>query len=133
MSNSPLTPPPEPSNSRNPLARLLRLGKRPAAIAVGATAIALVAIGYAGVRILIQKLPSLIEKELSETLNRKVRGGKVQRFSFSVVFCPFCVNNSLASAIAIYSCLLRASAPRQAYLRVHPADGSVPLFDGEGR
>ncbi len=47
MSNSSLTPPPEPSNSRNPLPRLLRLGKRPAAIAVGATAIALVAIGYA--------------------------------------------------------------------------------------
>ncbi len=48
MSNSSLTPPPEPSNSRNPLPRLLRLGKRPAAIAaVAPAAIALVALGYA--------------------------------------------------------------------------------------
>ncbi len=85
MSNSSLTPPPEPSNSRNPLARLLRIAKRPAAIAAGATAIALVAIGYVGVRILIQKLPSWIEKELSETLNRKVKVGKVESFSLNKI------------------------------------------------
>ncbi len=67
MSNSPLTPPPESSNSRNPLARLLRLAKRPAAIAVAPTAIALIAIGYAGVRLLSQQLPSLIQREFDET------------------------------------------------------------------
>ena len=85
MTNSSPNPPPNSSNDRrNPIISLLQRARRRSTIAVGLGSLALVILGCAGVRLLIeQMLPPLLEEQLSETLNRKVKVGKVEDVSFN--------------------------------------------------
>jgi hypothetical protein len=86
-----ITPPPDrrnrnrsTQNNRSLLNRLVDRAKRPSTLIFGVTAIALGAIAYVGVRILIiERLPIFIEEQLSNTIDRKVDLGEVKSFSWN--------------------------------------------------
>ena len=86
MSNSPNTPSEPPNNRRQMFRRLLQMARRPSALTFGVSSLLLGVAGYVGVRFFVyQKLPSLLEAELSEIFNREVRVGQVQSFSFNSI------------------------------------------------
>jgi translocation and assembly module TamB len=86
-----ITPPPDRRNRNRSsqgrqslLNRLFDRAKRPSTLIIGVTTIALGAIAYVGVRILIlETLPSWIESQLSNSIDRKVDLGEVKSFSLN--------------------------------------------------
>jgi translocation and assembly module TamB len=88
-----INPPPERRNRNSSsqnrqsfLNRIVEKSKRPSTIALGIATIALGAIAYVGVQIIIiEKLPLFVEEQLSNTINRKVDLGEVKSFSWNSI------------------------------------------------
>jgi hypothetical protein len=85
MTNSSQNPPPEPSNRQNILARLRRIARHPATLVIGVSGVAIAGVGYAGLRYyLYQNLPSILETQLSQILDRTVKVGELQSLSWTL-------------------------------------------------
>ncbi|MGK7915788.1 MAG: hypothetical protein AB4038_09600, partial [Prochloraceae cyanobacterium] len=85
MTNSSPNPSPQPPhNQPNLIVRFLQRARSRSAIATGVSLLVLSVAGYAGLRFFIdQKLPGLLSKQLSQTLNRPVKVGEVESFSLT--------------------------------------------------
>ncbi|MGK7873790.1 MAG: hypothetical protein AB4426_10910, partial [Xenococcaceae cyanobacterium] len=82
----PNTTPEPPNNRRNLLRGLLQIARRPWAIAIAVTSITVGVAGCVGLRFFVyQKLPPLLEEELSQIMNREVRVGEVKSFSLTSI------------------------------------------------
>ena len=83
MTNSSPNPSPQPPHNRsNLIVRFLQRARSRSTIATGVSLLVLSVAGYAGVRFFVyQKLPGLLSKQLSQTLNRQVQVGEVESFS----------------------------------------------------
>ncbi|MGF1481410.1 MAG: translocation/assembly module TamB domain-containing protein [Cyanophyceae cyanobacterium] len=83
MTNSPQpSTPPENQNQGGIVSRL----KSPWAIALGVGAVTLGIVGYAGIRIFVERsLPNIIENQLSQILTRPVDIGDVESFSLTSI------------------------------------------------
>jgi translocation and assembly module TamB len=72
------------SSKINLFDRLLTIAKRPSTLIIGVTTIALGAVGYTGAKVLIaQKLPPIIEEQLSSILDRPVKVGSLSNISLA--------------------------------------------------
>ncbi|MDJ0680214.1 MAG: translocation/assembly module TamB domain-containing protein [Xenococcaceae cyanobacterium MO_167.B52] len=88
MSNPSPNPSPPPNQNRpNLMVFFLQKARSPLGIATGVGLLLLSIAGYVGVRFVVyQKLPSLLSKELSQTLNRPVQLGQVTSFSLTGIY-----------------------------------------------
>ncbi|MEA5532396.1 translocation/assembly module TamB domain-containing protein [Crocosphaera sp. XPORK-15E] len=85
MTNTPPNPPPEPSESGTSLlGRLVNFVKKPSTLLVGGVLLSLGVAGYGGINYFVyEKLSPLLSSELSKLLEREVRVGEVESFSFN--------------------------------------------------
>ncbi len=80
MSQSP--PPPNPFVSS--LTRFLRFARKPSTIVIATTSVTLIFVGYTGLRFFLREyLPSWLEEQVSELINRPVEIGELEGFSLT--------------------------------------------------
>ncbi|MGK7955561.1 MAG: heme utilization protein, partial [Crocosphaera sp.] len=85
MTNIPPHPPPDPpENSSSVLTKLINFLKKPSTLITGGVLLSLGVATYGGVNYFVyQKLSPLLSQELSKALQREVRVGEVESFSFN--------------------------------------------------
>ncbi|MGK7960651.1 translocation/assembly module TamB domain-containing protein [Crocosphaera sp.] len=85
MTNIPPNPPPEPSEgSTSVFQKLVNFLKKPSTLITGGVLVSLGVATYGGVNYFVyEKLSPLLSRELSKVLEREVRVGEVESFSFN--------------------------------------------------
>ncbi|WP_044105515.1 translocation/assembly module TamB domain-containing protein [cyanobacterium endosymbiont of Epithemia turgida] len=86
MTNNPPNSPLKPSNKNNLLTRLTSFARRPSTLIMGGMLLMLGITTYCGINYFVcQKLSPLLSKELSKLVEREVKIGKVESFSFNKI------------------------------------------------
>ena len=87
MTNIPPNPPPDPpENSPSIVTKFINFLKKPSTLITGGVLLSLGVATYGGVNYFVyQKLSPLLSKEFSKALEREVRVGEVESFSFNQI------------------------------------------------